>query len=241
MHVMYTGSVGSGKTLGALNFMLETMENMQVKNVYANMEINLPEQYTLKRWSDFSTVREAMCGVLIIDEASMFLDAREFAKLDPAIKDLIKEHRKHHLRIITTTQDVSFIDKMFRILCDEVRVMRKLSLPFIGWFFPDCVRPNIVCSHCGIIRSDDGIGDRAKWWGRWFGFGTIYLYKVYPPSLLGEQEDASGAELERKETPAISSGWFAWSTIKFGALYNTSAKVSTEAHQWRLQRDAGKK
>jgi len=229
---MYAGAVGSGKTLGALKFVLECPGN----NVYANMDINLPEPKKLVRWSRFDAIRDATCGVLLIDEASMFLDAREFAKLDPTIKDLIKEHRKHHLRIVTTTQDVSFIDKMFRILCDEVRVMRRVSLPFIGWFWPDCVRPDIVCQVCKDVRIDDGIGDRNKWYGRWFGFGTIYHYKVYPPTILGEQEDASGSELERKQIQPLSTGWFAWSTFKFLGLYDTSAKVSTDAKEFRLHR-----
>lgn len=236
MHIMYAGSVGSGKTLGALKFVLDCPGD----NVYANMHINLEEPKKLLRWSQFDAIKAATCGVVLIDEASMFLDAREFAKLDPTIKDLIKEHRKHHLRIVTTTQDVSFIDKMFRILCDEVRLMRKLSLPIIGWIFPDCVRPNIVCSTCKEIRIDDGIGDRVFWWQRWFGFGTIYVYKVYPPSILGEQENASGEELERKEVKALRSGWFAWSTKKFMHLYDTSAKVSTDAADFRLHRSHGK-
>lgn len=234
---MYAGGVGSGKTLGALKFMLDSWG----ENVYANLDLNLPEGKKLIRWRDFNEVKEATCGTLIIDEASMLMDAREFAKLDHSIKDLLKEHRKHHLRIVTTTQDVSFVDKMFRVLCDEVRVMKKVSLPFIGWFWPDTIRPDIVCQVCKEVRIDDGKGDRSTWWGRWFFFGTIYIYAVYPPTVLGKEEDASGAELERKNILPRSTGWFAWSTKKFGSLYNTSDKVSHDARHFREARSLRQK
>jgi len=153
MHVMFVGSVGAGKTYCAVWF----AEKCFGSKVYSNIDLKIPKK-ELIRWNDFNAVKDATCGVLMIDEASMYLDSREFAKMDPIAKDLLKEHRKHHLRVVTTTQDVSFIDKIFRILCDEVRVTRRLSIPFIGWFWPDTVRPNIVCAHCGDVRVDDGVG-----------------------------------------------------------------------------------
>jgi len=236
MHIMTMGSVGSGKTLMAIE---ETLQSFKIGyNVYSNINLNLPKPWKLHKWQNFSEIKDAKCGVLFIDEASMYLDSRKFASLEDDIKDLIKEHRKHHLRIITTTQDVSFIDKIFRILCDEVRIMKKYNLPFIGWFIKDCIRPNIVCKDCGIIREDDGIGDQSTKLKKLLGFGTIYTYSVYPATIIGEQEDASGNELERKNIPALRSGWFLWSNKKFGNIYNTSELIGLHAHKHRINQYA---
>jgi len=220
---MYVGAVGQGKTYNAV----ACAARWPGEFVYANMDLVIPGKECIK-WVDFDEVKDSVCGTLLIDEADMWLNSREFASLSPHARTLIKEHRKHHLRIVTTTQDVSFIDKVFRKLCDEVRVVKKVSLPVIGWFKPDCVRPSLKCPHCKATRTDDGVGDHDPWWGRWFGFGTIYFWNVYPPSILGEIEGNLSQELERKEIPPIGSGW-AWFSQKIAGFYDTSAKASIDA------------
>lgn len=227
MHVMFVGSVGAGKTFNAVAFAAKSFG----PNVWANMDLEIPGR-TLRRWTNFSEIAEANCGTLFIDEADMWLNSRDFAKLDSTARDVIKEHRKHHLRIVTTTQNVTFVDKIFRILCDEVRVVKKVSVPLLGFLWPDCVRPSITCRHCQIVRQDDGEGDQEKWWRKWTGFGTFYIWRVYPPDILGEQETANADVLLEKNINATGWGWQLYSQ-RIAAMYDTSAKASVDARAMR--------
>jgi len=226
---MFVGAVGQGKTYNAVRFAVESPGD----NIFANLPLQFPETYKINvhKWTDFAEIKDATCGTLFIDEADMWLNSREFAKLDNTARDVLKEHRKHHLRIVTTTQHVSFVDRIFRILCDEVRVVKKVSLPFVGWLNPDCVRPSITCRHCRVVRTDDGIGDHYKWWGRTLGFGTLYFWNVYPPTILGEDESATAETVEQKIEPT-SRGWCFYSN-RIAAMYDTSARASVDARAMR--------
>jgi len=227
MHVMFVGAVGQGKTYNAVRFAF----NSPGDNVFTNIPLKM-EGVNIVKWQEFHEIKEATCGTLFIDEADMWLNSREFAKLDNTARDVLKEHRKHHLRIVTTTQHVSFVDRIFRILCDEVRIVKKVSLPFIGWFRPDCVRPSIVCHHCRKVRSDDGTGDHDKAWRRWLGFGTVYFWDIYPPSVLGEDESANAMDTEMRGIEPIGKGWCLYSQA-IAAMYDTSARASVDARVMR--------
>jgi len=233
MHVMFVGSVGQGKTYNAVRFAFDSPG----KKVFANIDLQMPGA-ELHKWQLFDEIKNATCGTLFIDEADMWLNSREFAKLDNTARDVLKEHRKHHLRIVTTTQHVSFVDRIFRILCDEVRIVKKVSLPFIGFLWPDCVRPSIHCHHCSKVRLDDGKGDHFAWWGRWFGFGTLYFWDVYPPSVLGEDESANALDTEMRGIQPIGKGWCKYSQA-IAAMYDTSARASVDARAMRVRRDGG--
>jgi len=224
---MFVGSVGAGKTFNAVAFASKSFG----PNVWANMDLNIPNR-TLRRWTQFSEIADANCGTLFIDEADMWLNSRSFAALDDTARDVIKEHRKHHLRLVTTTQNVTFIDKIFRILCDEVRVVKKISIPILGFVRPDAVRPSIHCLHCGIVRQDDGEGDHDKWWRRWLGFGTFYFWRTYPPDILGEQETANADEIAERNIQPRGWGWQLYSQ-RIAAMYDTSAKASVDARKMR--------
>jgi len=227
---MFVGSVGQGKTFNAVNYALKNLGD----NVYTNIPLDLPGK-KIHRWVNFNEIAEATCGTLLIDEADMWLNSRDFKNLDNTARDVLKEHRKHHLRLVATTQHVSFVDKVFRILCDEVRVVRKVSLPFIGWFWPDCIRPSIVCRHCASVRKDDGVGDDGTRLGRWLGFGTVYFWDVFPPSVLGEDESASALETNNRGIQPVDKGWCFYSQL-VAMMYDTSARASVDARKNRLTR-----
>jgi len=228
--IIYVGAVGQGKTFNAV----ACAAKWPGPNVFANIDLKIPNRDCFK-WHEFTEIKDSTCGTLLIDECDMWLNSREFAKLDPHARDLLKEHRKHHLRLVMTTQDVSFVDKVFRKLTDEVRVVRRATIPFVGWFWPDAVRPSIRCPHCKVVRQDDGTGDHDAWWGRWFGCATLYFWKVYPPSILGEVEGNAAEELERLEVEPVGRGWRLFSQ-KIAAMYDTSAMASQEARKFRAAR-----
>jgi len=216
-HRMYTGPVGSGKTFCAVADALEDPGSFIVANMPFDMEAARDfwnakprilasmiaradgterlEAKQLVQWKDFADPEcfKARCGALVIDEAHLWLDARKYDSLTPEARMKIVEHRKDDITIISTTQDVSFIDKVYRILCDEIRVVRMMRLPFIGWIWKTSVRPTIVCRDCGRIRRD-GFGD-DRGISKWFGFGTLYVWDTFKAKDLLDAQDNTGEDV----------------------------------------------
>jgi len=243
-HIMYVGPVGSGKTYNAVAHAIEDagdfittnqpidesrLNQWLVENPKKAKEIfklgdGLLGKIAKKvvEWTTFGddVAINARCGVLLIDEAPLWLDARKFDALSADARRKIIEHRKDDLLIISTAQDVAFIDKVFRLLCDEVRLVHQVSFPFIGWFWPTCVRPTIVCSHCGRIRRDGHGDDRGL--KRWFGFGTFYSWSTFKAKDLIDSQDTTGETVEPK---SIGGGWRLFD-IRIAMIYDTSAKLS---------------
>lgn len=253
---MYVGSVGAGKTYCAVAEAIKDAGDYIITNTPLNQE-KLAELYGVRKdivreedqrqveegtkavriWKDFSDdiVKEAKCGTLLIDEAPLWLDARKWDTLSHDARQKIIEHRKDDLLICSTAQDVSFIDKVYRILADEVRVVRKVSLPFLGYFFPHSIRPTIWCCNCGRMRRD-GVGDESSKLKKIFGFGTVYVWEVYKPTVLAKEQDASASDIP--EEKAIGRG-FRLYDHRIAEVYDTSRKLSAVASDAvKARRDA---
>jgi len=228
---LIVGGVGSGKTYNIM-VQIDRSDPTLFPNVYANMDMKIPGRNFVK-WIDPDLVKDFNCGYLIVDEADMLFNSRNYANLNETFRNMLKEHRKHHLRIFYTTQHLSFLDKVMRIFLDEVWLVKKYSVPFLGWLDPDTVRPDIICKHCNKMRPDDGMGDRHKWYHRWLGFGTFYMWRIYPPSILRDEEDMK--EIEEMDIQSRGWGWARFS-LKIAQMYDTSAKVSEDAHSYRMQK-----
>lgn len=232
---LIVGGVGAGKTYNAVAVIAKNKDK-GFDNIYANMELNVPTKI-LQKWNDPNNLQKASCGYLLIDEADMWFNSRNYANLNDTFRNLLKEHRKHHLRIISTTQHLSFVDKIMRIFIDDVWLVKKFSIPFLGWFDKNSIRPDIICKHCGKLRVDDGRGDRHKWYHRYFGFGTFYMWKIYPPTILRDEEDMKS--IDEMDIPSRGWGWCRFN-LEIAQMYDTSSKVSETAHEYKMQKKAPK-
>lgn len=235
-HILWVGPVGAGKTYCAVRSALDDVGDFIVTNQPIDqdrVDALLPpsedgmRQKTVVEWDRFDSdvVKEARCGVWLIDEAPLWLDARKWDSLNAWARRKIIEHRKDDLVIHSTAQDVSLIDKVFRVLADEVRLVRRVSIPFVGHIWPTSIRPTIWCEHCKRVRRD-GDGDDRTWWKRLLGFGTYYVWDVYSPRILGEQQDAAGKGLP--EQKALGHGRMLFD-IRKAEAYDTGHKLSDVA------------
>jgi len=250
MHIMYVGAVGSGKTFLAVrdaihdpgDFIVTNMpvdeehacsviEDLHPKRqaeifVRADLNATFIAKKRVQVWKDFSETAafEAKCGVLLIDEAPLWLDARKYDALSPEARMKLIEHRKDDLMIISTAQDVSFIDKVFRTLCDEIRLVKMYRLPFVGWLWPTSVRPTIVCKDCGRVRRDGHGDDRGVF--KLFGFGTLYSWDSFKAKDLLDSQDVTG---ESVAEPKRLGGGTRLFDIRVAEAYSTSMKLSQTA------------
>jgi len=221
-HIMVNGAVGSGKSVHAQQLIDQMLmrdakrrradgrhEPLRSERLFSTIPLeghDVPATVV-----DRKTIYTAHCGVLFIDELQLYLGARDWEKMSDDAKDFWTRHRHYDVTIISTTQHPSFVDKMCRILTDEVRLMSIVSLPFVGWFKRSSVRPPdpCRCAACQAVPHPrrDALGDRHYWWQRAFGFGTILIWRVYPPSILGGEEMLNPRDLVLAGKLPKSVGW----------------------------------
>jgi len=229
---VFVGGVGTGKSYVTSALAVED----SYKNLASNSELNkdlvvAKHKRTWRQWRTIQELTSITCSSIIWEEIHLWLNSRKIAEMPDEVRDWISEHRKKHVRIYANTQHISFLDRIFRILADEICLVSKWSIPILGWICPSCVRPDVICGYCGEIRQDDGIGDRNGW-RKWFGFGTVFFWWAYPASVLKDIESANGQGIEM-QSMAIPCG-FGFKFFNKNLIYNdTSAELSKLAHACR--------
>lgn len=181
-------------------------------------------------WDDFNDeFAQSHCGVILGDEIHLWLDARKWDEMNPSARRKISEHRKDDLRLIFTAQHVSFVDRVYRILCDEVRVVSEWSVPFIGWFYWPCRRKSLFCPKCGerMTRGDDSLIKKI------LGFGTFYFWRVWPPAVLGAMDEATDKSLMEQKSKKLKPRGIGIRLFRqhVADTYATYSKLSTAAAQ----------
>lgn len=114
----------------------------------------------------FGGVSEEKAGLLIVDEAGIWLNARTWAGKDrELIIDWLTQSRKRYWDIILISQSVHMLDKMVReAVCEGIARIRRLDrVKFLGVRLPRL--------HIGTVRY--GIEANAPVLERWFYRGAM--------------------------------------------------------------------
>lgn len=114
----------------------------------------------------FGGVSEEKAGLLIIDEAGIWLNARTWAgKEREAVIDWLTQSRKRYWDIILIAQSVHMLDKQVReAVCEGIaRIRRTDRVKFLGVRLPRL--------HIGVVRY--GIDQNSPVLERWFYRGTM--------------------------------------------------------------------
>lgn len=151
-----TGTLGSGKTLICIGRIFDAIQ--AGKRVATNLDLRLEQLTTgggatdVRRLSDFPTLAElealgtgnastdeSLNGVIVLDEAGTFLNARDWNSKDRhAVVSWLLHSRKLGWDVYLIVQDVSMLDRQIRVaLVEHLVVCRRLDrvpIPFVGWF-----------------------------------------------------------------------------------------------------------
>ena len=128
---LYFGLPGCGKTTLLTYFALRGVKNRRYKNVYSNVAINVPGVTII----DNSCIGRYQLenGLILIDEATLFADSRDYKNFSTALTSFILQHRHYNVDIIFFNQSWDALDKRIRTITDRVYYVYKS--PLLGaWF-----------------------------------------------------------------------------------------------------------
>jgi len=149
------GRYGSGKTLLSVALAYELWKQNYIKHILASFPMNGMKNQLDGIDGDF---------VMLLDEAGLILDSREFGR--NASKEWLKDLRKR--KIILVLPSVIDVDKRFR----QVVVQRIFMFGNIFWIYR--------------YQVGDGLGVEDGWFGLW---KPSWYFGTYDTDYIVEDED----------------------------------------------------
>lgn len=195
MITVVEGRPGMGKSVWLVAEILRWLR--RGRTVYTNVQIN--DEAILRKYDgrlfliesleDIITLRE---GKVVLDEVQIYLNSRNWDKLDIRFQLLLQQHRKRGLDIIGATQSIKRADVVFRELVQVFYRIRKVAsfrLPFtklaFGFFYLREFDPDQIES------SGDKTRQSALTWPLPF-FADPYTFSIYDTTQEYQPENRIG-------------------------------------------------
>lgn len=123
---LYFGLPGCGKTTLMSALALKGIKSKRYKNVYSNVKMCIEDVI----YVDNNCIgKYNLCdGLLLIDEATLFADSRDYKNFGKDRLQYFLEHRHYNVDICLFTQQWDGVDRKIRVITDRVYYVYK------GWF-----------------------------------------------------------------------------------------------------------
>lgn len=162
---LYFGLPGCGKTTILTYLALKAVKGVKYENVYSNVEINVPGvTYITDECIGKYELRDCL---LLIDEATLFADSRDYKNFSKGRLEYFLKHRHRNADIILFTQQWDGVDRKIRVITDRVYYV------FKGWLLGHWYSTVWKIPYKVMFPNEDG--DRA---------GEIIMGYVKPPILI---------------------------------------------------------
>lgn len=128
---LFFGLPGCGKTTIMTKKAIEGVKLKKYRNVYCNVRISVPGV----TYIDNNCIGKynLVNALILIDEATLFADSRDFKNFDYGKLQYFLEHRHYNVDIILFTQQWDGVDRKIRVITDRVYYVFKGV--FLGrWF-----------------------------------------------------------------------------------------------------------
>lgn len=119
------GNPGEGKSVSSAKLIKELLDSGV--RVYTNLHLKESRRnYYYFSLDDYEIVYSIKDGVVILDEGQFILDAREWANLPKAFRQLLQKGRHEGLDFVIITQNMKQVDVSAQRLVHEAFVLRKI-------------------------------------------------------------------------------------------------------------------
>lgn len=122
---------GCGKTTLMTYLALRGVKSKRYKNVYCNVGINVSGVTIID--NDCIGRYQLENGLILIDEATLFADSREYKKFTGNVVEFMLQHRHYNVDFVFFNQGWDALDKRIRTITDRVYYVYKGV--FLGHWF----------------------------------------------------------------------------------------------------------
>lgn len=133
---LYFGLPGCGKTTFLSYLALKAVRSNKYLHVYSNVALNIPGICFID--NDCIGQYELRDCLLLIDEATLFADSRDFKNFSKKRLEYFLEHRHRNADIILFTQQWDGVDRKIRVITDRVFYVYKGI--FTGKWISSCYK-----------------------------------------------------------------------------------------------------
>ena len=130
------GKPGTGKTYFLVKQAYDYIR--RGVDVYSNFHIDFkrmnlkPNAGKIHYWRYLTELIQVKNGIILMDEAQIYINAREFRTLPPEFQYKAQQHRKHGIDFWLAVQNVKRIDTVARELVNTVFEFKRIGRLFIG-------------------------------------------------------------------------------------------------------------
>lgn len=115
---LYFGLPGCGKTTWLTKLALDAIRSGKYDFVYTNVHLNVPGIIYID--NNVIGMYELENCLLLIDEATLFADSRDFKNFSKGRLEYFLEHRHRNADIVLFTQQWDGVDRKIRVITDRV-------------------------------------------------------------------------------------------------------------------------
>lgn len=120
---LYFGLPGCGKTTLMSSLALKGVRGKKYKNVYSNVRLNINGVIYID--NNCIGLYNLHDGLLLIDEATLFADSRDYKNFGKDRLQYFLEHRHYNVDILLFTQQWDGVDRKIRVITDRVYYVYK--------------------------------------------------------------------------------------------------------------------
>lgn len=176
---LYFGLPGCGKTTMLARLALKAVKDPRYLHVYSNVQLSIPGVTLID--NECIGQYELRDCLLLIDEATLFADSRDYKNFSKGRLSYFLEHRHRNSDIALFTQQWDGVDRKIRTITDRVYYIKKGFL--FGHWISSCYRIpyDIIIPDPKKAQGGEKLGEIVQGYCKPPFFVRLFALRVYRP------------------------------------------------------------
>lgn len=174
---LYFGLPGCGKTTWLTKLALDAVRHGQYQYVYTNVHLNVPGVTIID--NECIGKYELENCLLLIDEATLFADSRDFKNFSKGRLEYFLEHRHRCADIVLFTQQWDGVDRKIRVITDRVYYVYKGVI--LGHWFSSCWRVPYGILFPDPKKTGEKLGEIVQGYSKPNIFVRLFAKRIFRP------------------------------------------------------------
>lgn len=175
---LYFGLPGCGKTTLLTKLALDAVRKGKYLNVYTNVHLNVPGVTIID--NECIGQFELENCLLLIDEATLFADSRDFKNFSKGRLEYFLEHRHRNADIVLFTQQWDGVDRKIRVITDRVYYVYKGI--FTGWFLSSYWRVPYGILFPDPKKTGEKLGEIVQGYSKPPFLARVFAHRIFRPA-----------------------------------------------------------